>query len=71
MTIREFGNALRVLLNIDYPEFEKAAMSDGTTMLDAHAAWPKFRDNPHRWFISCSDKQEAALWKIIQERSRP
>lgn len=68
MTKREFANALRILLNIDFPEFGEAAMSDGTTPIDALKEWPKFRDNPHRWFITCSGKQESALWAIIEQR---
>ena len=62
MELREFHNALRIMLNIDKVDFCLAGGTDDQ--------WPAFRDNPHMWFISASDEQAAGLWTIIQARQQ-
>jgi hypothetical protein len=55
-----FHNALRILLNIDASDFP-GPVED----------WPRFRDQPHRYFIECDDGVAAALWEIIERRQNP
>jgi len=57
MTQAEFHNALRILTSIDRPDFP------GTD-----EEWPRFRANPHTYFIRCSDEQADKLWAVIEAR---
>jgi hypothetical protein len=62
--LRRFHNRLRILVNIDMPEFLTVAPdAKGDDRI-----WVSFRQNPWRWFIRASDDQAAALWKIIRAR---
>lgn len=72
MRIEEFHNALRVLLNIDFHDFEKtfdaaelALHEDGYAI----GEWKSFQENPYRYFIRCDDSQAAAIFAIITERT--
>lgn len=76
MEFAEFHNGLRVLLNIDYPEFEQAVhagQADLPASLrdDPAEQWPAFRDNPHRWFIRAPTAQALQIWTIVKERGSP
>ena len=72
MTLREFHNGLRVLLNIDAYEFMPAVYPQGTDDQGAaFADWEAFRDNPHRWFIQAPDAKAQAIWKIVEGRLSP
>ena len=62
MTLREFHNGLRVLLNIDAHELEAAGI------LDASADWTKFTADPYRYFIRASDDKADKLWMLMQRR---
>jgi hypothetical protein len=53
-----FHNGLRILLNIDAAEFPGPAED-----------WPRFRDQPHQYFIECDDATAGALWGIITRRT--
>lgn len=75
MTYAVFHNALRILLNIEYSEFERA-VNDAQADLPANfprdlpaEQWPRFRDNPFRWFIVAPDAQSKALWRIVEARN--
>ena len=64
MSIDEFHNALRILLNIDMFELEDA----GVIATDDKQAWHEFRDNPFRWFIYVEDAKADRLWEIMEKR---
>jgi len=55
MNMREFHNGLRVLLNIDKGEFDAALHAVGSAALLGEQEWPRFRSNPHMWFIRAND----------------
>jgi hypothetical protein len=61
MTLREFHNGLRVLLNIDEWEFVEAGIP--------REEWAEFRDSPHWWFICTSDANASRLWTIVERRN--
>lgn len=75
MNYDQFHNGLRVLCNIDYPEFSNA-VTDGQSHIpaplrdDPQECWPRFRDNPWRWFIRAPDCQSEAIWKIVEGRMK-
>lgn len=54
---RWFRNALRILLNIDTNEFP-----------GDECERPAFRDNPHRYFIRCSDDVADKLYALMEAR---
>ncbi len=54
-----FHNGMRILLNIDASEFP-----------GPEEDWPEFRDNPHRYFITCGDETASALWVLIEKRNQ-
>ena len=56
MTKVEFHNALRILRSIDSHE------------LGDPEWWPKFRDDPYRFFIRCNDADRETIWKIVERR---
>jgi hypothetical protein len=64
MTFMEFHNGLRVLINIDKPEFDMALGP-----LVSQSMWESFRDNPWRWFIKAPDRQAEAVFKVIEARN--
>jgi hypothetical protein len=63
MTLRQFHNALRILLNIDAPD-----LYDALGRKDA-IAWRSFVDNPFRWFITASDADAEAIWNLVEKRN--
>jgi hypothetical protein len=67
MELREFHNALRVLMNIDGDEFVRAIGRDSAIW--SPDDWPKFSNNPHLWFIRANDADAKAIWAIIEERN--
>ncbi len=75
MTFDQFHAALRVLLNIDYPEFAEAVvraqadLPDGFPRDDPGEQWPAFRDNPHGWFIRAPGAQAREVWAIVKQRT--
>lgn len=66
MTFDEFHNALRILLNIDFDQFEQA-LADSPEA--AEEEWQHFQINPYRYFISADDSVSKALFAIIHERN--
>lgn len=64
MQMDQFHNALRILLNLERQDLQDA----GVINFDDDAAWRRFSDNPHRWFIVASDDQARALWALIESR---
>lgn len=74
MDASEFHHALRILLNIDGPEFMAAlgkAAHDGEIEItddQINLAWTFFRDDPHKWFINAPPAWAFALWPLIQNR---
>lgn len=76
MELAEFHNGLRVLMNIDQPEFEATLDPDDRKMFTrmeagwAERMWIRFRDHPHRYFIECCQSQTDKLFAIIQERNK-
>lgn len=67
MTFAEFHNALRVLYNIDFDEFEMV-LADSPN-LAAEVEWKSFQQNPHRYFICADDLVANKLFSIINERN--
>ena len=66
MTLREFHNGLRLLLNIDKHELVAA----GVIEADDDDGWVEFRDDPHIWFICASDVMADKLWALMQTRMK-
>ena len=64
MDIREFHNALRILLNIDRDELEAVGVIDHAD----HNAWGTFTRDPFRFFIRSDDATADKLWAIIEAR---
>lgn len=54
---RWFHNALRVLKNIDAPDFP-----------GPFGDWADFRDDPWRYFVRADDTTSARLYAIIEAR---
>ena len=55
-----FHNLLRILINLDHYEVEEVISAE---------EWPKFRDNPWRWFIIAEDHQSDFVWEKMMERT--
>lgn len=66
MTLREFSNALRVLLSIDKHELEAA----GVIRHADHNAWGTFHRDPYRFFIRADDATAEKLWALIERRMK-
>ena len=64
MSIREFHNTLRVLLNIDMDALEDA----GVIEVGDRRNWYEFRKDPFRWFITAPDAVADSLWALMQKR---
>ncbi len=60
MTFDQFHNGLRVLINIDRPDF----VANGGTDAD----WPRFQNNPWDWFIRAPTVKASKLWAYMQTR---
>ncbi|KKK78214.1 hypothetical protein LCGC14_2845800 [marine sediment metagenome] len=67
MTLREFHNGLRILLNLDLDELATAGAMEHRDF-DTYA---EFRTDPFRWFIRASDQRAEAVWSLMQERREP
>lgn len=68
MTFERFHNALRILLNIEWHEFAGAIgplYHDGRP---PHEQWERFRNDPHRWFISAPTAHARAIWELVKAR---
>lgn len=66
MTMREFHNALRVLLSIDMHELEHA----GAIRHGDRNPWGTFRRDPYRFFVRAADTTVERLWTIIERRMK-
>ena len=66
MTLREFHNALRLILNIDMHELVEA----GVIAKDDKQAWNRFRLNPYRWLIMAPDDAADKLWALMEKRMK-
>lgn len=64
MTLREFHNALRILMNIDRDDLERAGIIGRAD----HNAWGTFTRDPFRWFIRADDVTAEKLWRLIERR---
>lgn len=53
----QFHNRMRVLMSIDSHE------------LGDPNWWPRFRDDPHRFFIRCDDETAEKIWAVIEQRT--
>jgi hypothetical protein len=58
LSFKSFHNALRLLRSIDYHEVP--FLTD--------AEWEIFREKPYDFFITTSDINALAIWKVIQSR---
>lgn len=65
MTLRQFHNGLRILLNIDCHELVAA----GIIQAGDESAWGEFRNDPFRWMIRAPDPAAEKLWTIIESRN--
>ena len=61
MTLREFHNGLRLLRSIDFHEIEYAMTRE---------QWPSFRADPYKFFIICDDDTAAAIWAVMEARTK-
>ena len=68
MELRQFHNALRILLNIDRWELEEAGYIK-TDVEKRSRKWEAFRSDPFRAFIQASDEDAEILWAIIERRN--
>lgn len=59
MTFDQFHNAIRVLWNIDRPDWMAADQ------------WFAFNNDPHRFFVKADDETARKLWALIEPRLRP
>lgn len=66
MTLRQFHSALRILLNLDRDELERAEVLQPGD----HAAWIAFHSDPFRWFIRADDATAGKLWALIEGRMK-
>lgn len=58
MNMPNFHNRLRALFNIDYNRLPEMPED----------LWPRFRDDPVRFFISCDDEMRDTIWREVQRR---
>lgn len=58
MNLKNFDNRLRALYNIDYNRLPELPEVD----------WPRFRDNPVGFWITCDDDIRTAIWRELQHR---
>lgn len=73
MKLREFHNALRILVSIDADQFIQAVYGQEIEPHhdnEAWKGWRAFRDDPYRWFIRAADPHAEAIWKIMEERNQ-
>ena len=61
MTLREFHNGLRLLRSIDFSEIEHAIN---------RPQWFAFRDSPFEFFIRADDETVAAIWAVMEGRTK-
>lgn len=66
MNLREFHNALRVLLNLDRDVLVNAAV----LVDDDAVSWALFRRDPFRWFILADDEAVKRLWALMETRMK-
>ena len=64
MTLRQFSNALRVVLNLERVELVRA----GLMRQGDHEAWSVFRRDPLRWLIRADDQKAEILWRLVEQR---
>ena len=70
MTLLEFSNGLRVLLNIDEREFLSCInQEDREYFGDKHHS-DKFFKNPHRYFCELPTQDQERLFAIITKRNQ-
>lgn len=55
MELQDFHNTVRKLFNVDHSAVPWMSEDD----------WPKFRDDPVRFFIKADDETADRLWSII------
>lgn len=60
MTRREFHSLLRLLQNIDHPDFLAAGIK--------HGQWLAFCGNPHHWFMHAREADMERIWVVIERR---
>ncbi len=70
MTLAEFSNGLRVLLNIDAHEFLGCINAEDRLAVGDKLLWETFRDSPHRTFIRLPTQDQERLFAVIQDRNR-
>lgn len=67
MTLAEFHNGLRILLNLDRHVLVQA----GVLPHGDHNAWGTFTRDPYRFFIRADDATAEKLWTLMQTRMKP
>ncbi len=66
LSIEEFHNGLRILLNLDFDDLAKAGVFE-VSQIDR---WQQFQRDPFRFFIRTDEETADALWRLIQERMK-
>ena len=56
LAFRRFVNALKILRSLDEHE------------VPGLMSWPAFRDDPYRYFIRASGKDQATIWRALNQR---
>ena len=64
MEYKEFHNALRIMMNIDRDEMERAKLIDKGD----HNQWGTFRKDPFRWFLRMPDNKALIFWDLLKKR---
>lgn len=66
MSLEEFHNGLRILLNLDFDDLVRAGVFDEHRVDE----WEKFRLDPFRTFIRADEETAERIWELIQARQQ-
>jgi hypothetical protein len=69
MKFEDFHNGLRVLMNIEFDEFQKRVGHDWNSVGLVEDQYQRLVSNPHRYFIQAPDCVVERLFAIITERN--
>jgi len=64
ISLDEFHNGLRILLNLDFRDLVQARVF----LPDDNEAWQRFQRDPFRFFIRADEEVVDRIWDLIQSR---
>lgn len=70
MELQEFLNSIRILWNIDRPEYLECINDEDREFLGDQLLWERFARDPHRAFVALSTQDQERVFAIIQERNK-